>query len=426
MADSPDPESTRQGIISDALILSASFHPRFGPQILTKFKPEWLGTPELREIFNEAQSYFRKFREVPSPPALAEFMRLESKSNPERLEQFRTIIFGLPPLSNVEFFGYQLEKKLQGKALYRAIKDAAVLIQEEKYDDIFSLFHRARADSYLQTSGQGSFWDDWSLRDVSLKGSPTPTGFNPLDSLLRGGLYPGELMLTIGLKSTGKSFFAVWVARSGLFYGKTIIVFTMEMSRSDLLKRIDCAVTNFDFDTYQDNRDIIKDMILKQKDKLLGDIHIVEYPSGFPTVSIIENELLETEQRLGKKVDCMVVDYIDLMRGTVVGSSDSARFGLISTAVDLRGVCGRNQIAGIVLTQSNALGKKKVFIESENAAEAYGQTWSADFVCSINEVVGRPDLRRLYLADSRRTLKKVSFLYEVNFSTAQWKECHGF
>ncbi len=425
MAESENPGGT-QGIITDALILSASLHPRFGPHILTRFKSDWLGTPELKEIFSEAQNYFHQFREVPNPQSLSEYIRLEGKYQSDRVEQFKGVILGLPQIINPEFFEYQLEKKLQGKALYKSIRDAALLIQEEKYDEIFTLFHRARIESYIGHKGHGSFWEDWELRDISLKGTPTPTGFNPLDNLLRGGLYPGELMLTIGPKSTGKSFFAVWVARSGLFYGKTVVVFTMEMSRSDLLKRIDCAVANFDFDVYQDNRDAIKQLILQKKDELLGDVHVVEYPSGYPTVQIVENEILEIEQRLGKKIDCMVIDYIDLMRGTVVGSQGDARFGLISTAVELRGLCGRNQISGIVMTQSNALGKKKVFIESENAAEAYGQTWSADFVLSINEVVGRPDQRRIYVADSRRTQKKVSFLYEVDFSRAQWIEKHGF
>lgn len=415
-----------QGMMTDAQIISAMMHPRFGAHILSKFKPEWLGTPELKQLFEEGKSFFEKFREVPNPTSIIEFIKLEGKYSNDRVEQFTSLVNGIPPLLNPEFFEYQLEKKLQGKALYKAIKDAVILLQDEKYDDVFGLFHRARVDSFIGQRGIGSFWEDWELRDIALKGSPTPTGYTPLDTLLRGGLYPGELMLTIGLKSTGKSFFAVWVARASLFSGRTTVVFTMEMSRGDLLKRIDCSIANFDFDVYQDNKDMIQQLILAKKEELLGDVQVVEYPSGYPTVQIMENEILEIEQRLGKKVDCFVVDYIDLMRGTVVGSKGDARFGLISTAVELRGLCGRNQLSGVVLTQSNALGKKRVFIEAENAAEAYGQTWSADFVLSINEVIGRPDQRRLYVADSRRTQKKVSFLYEVDFSRAQWIERGGF
>lgn len=419
-------EAKTSELMTDAQILSATLHPRLGPIILSRFKPEWLGTPEFRQVFESSQEFFTQFREIPTPQSLAEYIKLKGQFNVERIQQFATLISELPPLQNPEFFEFQLEKRLQGKALYKAIKDAVVLMQDERYDDIFGLFHRARVDSLITQKGTGSFWQDWDLRNTQLRGNPTPTGYTPLDNLLRGGLYPGELMLTIGLKSTGKSFFAVWVGRASLFAGKTTVIFTMEMSRGDLLKRVDCSIANFDFDIYQDNKDAVKQMVMDKQNELLGDLYVIEYPSGYPTVQIVENEILEIEQRIGKKVDCFVIDYIDLMRGTVVGSKGDARFGLISTAVELRGLCGRNQLAGVVLTQSNALGKKRVFIEAENAAEAYGQTWSADFVLSINEVVGRPDQRRIYVADSRRTQKKVSFLYEVDFSRAQWTEKTGF
>jgi hypothetical protein len=78
------------------------------------------------------------------------------------------------------------------------------------------------------------------------------------------------------------------------------------------------------------------------------------------------------------------------------------------------------------MKQSNALGKKKPFIESENAAEAFGTAWAPDFVLSINEVVNRSDHRRLYVADSRRTIKKIAIPYAVDFSKSQWDEMQGF
>ena len=412
-------------LLTDSLIASAIFHSRFGASILTRFKSEWIDSPEIKIIFEEAQNYYSKFRTIPTHQSLFEFIRLEGRVPKERLSQLRELSSKLP-IIDPEFFEYQLEKKLQGKALHKALVDSAVFLSEGKYDEIFDLFFRARAESFVGHSRIASYWDDWDLRDSDLRGDPVPTGFVELDALMRGGLYPGEMMLTIGLKSTGKTFFAVWNARSCIFHDKTVLVFTMELPRHDFLKRLDCAIVGFEFDLYQEHKDEIKEKVLSMKDDLMGNCVVVEYPSGFPTVQIIENELLEVEQKLGRKVDLIVVDYIDLMRGTVVGGGSSPRFGLIEAAVNLRGLCGRNEVAGIVLTQSNALGKKKVFIEAENAAEAYGQTWSADFVVSINEITGRPDLRRLYVADSRRTQKKVSFLYSVDFSRSQWEAMSGF
>jgi hypothetical protein len=414
-------------LISDALIVSASLHPTLATKILTKFNAEWLNVAELRAIFQNAQSFFTKFRTPPTPEGLAEFIKLEGKILEPQIENLTSFIQALPTITQPDFFEYQLEKVLQSKVLQKVIRDAAILHQQGQYDDIFRLFQRARSESHIGHQNGAGFWDDWSLRDISLLGEPSPTGFPSLDALLRGGIYSKEMMLVIGAKSAGKSWFASWVARTALFHNKFYVMVTMEMSRSDFLKRIDCAITNFDFDLYQENREVIRDIILSKKEQLQGNVHIVEYPSGFPTVPIIENELLDIEQRVGRKVDCVLIDYLDLMRGTVVGDGEEARrFGLISTAVEIRGMCGRNGMAAIVLKQSNALGKKRPFIEAENAAEAYGTAWAPDFVVSINEVVSRPDLRRIYVADSRRTLKKVAIPYKVDFGKAQWYEGSGF
>jgi len=426
MATAEDTQSSSL-LISDALIVSASIHPSLAAQILPKFSAAWVNTPELRLVFQNAQAFFTKFRTPPTPESLLEFIRLEGKVSEIQIEKLETFIRNLPTITQPDFFAYQLEKVLQSKVLQKVIRDAAVLHQQGQYDDIFRLFQRARTDVSLRHENAGSFWDDWELRDISLLGEPNPTGFPSLDSLLKGGIFPKEMMLVIGAKSAGKSWFASWVAKSALFFNKFYVVVTMEMSRTDLLKRIDCAITNFDFDLYHERRDAIRDIIMSKREELQGNVYIVEYPSGFPTVSIIENEVLDIEQRVGRKVDCVLIDYLDLMRGTVVGDGEEARrFGLIAAAVEIRGMCSRNQCSAIVLKQSNALGKKRPFIEAENSAEAYGAAWAPDFIVSINEVINRPDLRRLYVADSRRTMKKVAIPYHVDFSRAQWTEHGGF
>ncbi len=412
--------------IPDDERISAIFDIRFASALLSRFNSGWLGTKELQLVFSEAQRYLQKLREVPTKESLMSFIKIEGKIPETQQKRLEEILAAVPTLKQPEFFEFKLGHVLQGKALQSALRDSIPLYEEEYYEKIFDLFQKAKGSSITKETSIGSFWDDWNQRDVSFRGEPSPTGFTTLDAILGGGLYPGETMLTIGLKSTGKTFFAVWIARAALVFNKFNVVYTMEISRSDFLKRLDCSIVEMDFDIYMDHKDEIRDLILAKREELEGNLVVVEYPSGFPTVSLIENQTLDLEQKFGRKVNSIVIDYIDLLKGTVVGAESSARFGLISASVELRGICGKNDWSGVILTQSNVLGKRKPFIESENAAEGYGKSWSSDFVVSINEVVGRADLRRIYIADSRRTQKKVSILYEVDFSKSTWKESHGF
>ncbi len=407
-------------------IISAIFEERFGHIILSRLSWEWLASKENQLLLQEAQRYYTKFLEIPTRESLSEFIRVNSNLPEAHVKHVLDLVQSCPPVSSPQFLEYHLEHVLQGAALKTALMDAVSLYQDEKFEEIFQLFQKARATSTVKEKAIASFWESWDQRDETLRGDPMPTGFDTLDKILKGGIYPGETMLTIGLKSTGKTQFAAWIARAALFYNRCVVYFTMEISRAAFLQRVDSSIANFDFDQYAEHRDEIRDIIMSKRNELQGNVYVVEYPSGQPTVSMIENEILEIEQKIGRKVDGYIIDYIDLLRGTVVGADNTARFGLISAAVELRGICGKNNWAGVLLTQSNALGKRKPFIESENAAESYGKSWSSDFVVSINEVIGRPDLRRLYIADSRRTQKKISILYEVDFAKSIWKEAHGF
>ena len=412
--------------IQEVQLLAAIFTERFGHTLLSRFNPEWLGTKELQFIFREAQRYYGKFHEIPTKETLSAFIEIDGKVSSQSAAELQEVIQTLPTVEKPEFLEYHLEHILQGAALKNALRDAVALYQEERFEDIFRIFQQAKSEAVTKEKSTASYWDDWDQRDETLRGQPFPTGFETLDSILKGGLFPGETMLVIGVKSTGKTQLAVWIARAALFHNRFVVYYTMEISRAAFLQRLDSCIANFDFDQYDEHRDEIRNIILAKREELEGNVYVVEYPSGFPTVSMIENETLEIEQKTGRKVDGLIVDYVDLLKGTVVGAESTARFGLIGAAVELRGICGKNNWAGVLLTQSNALGKKKPFIEAENAAEAYGKSWSADFVLTINEIVGRPDLRRLYIADSRRTQKKISVLYSVNFSKSIWKESVGF
>lgn len=416
----PENAQSSELIVSDAVIIGTLFHPSLASSVLLKFSEEWFSLPELRAIFRAAKIYFERFRETPQPETLSKFIRLEGLASGDLLNQIEGFLSHLPRLPETNFLEYQLEKILQGKVLSKTIRDAAALYQQGDYDEAFRLFGRAKAETYLQRKQICSYWEDWELRSIEVHGDPSPTGFMSLDSILGGGLFPGEMMLVIGAKSSGKSWFAVWAARAALFYNKFYALVTMEMSRGDFLRRIDCAVANYDFNRY--NLEDVRDIIMRKREALGGNVTILEYPSGQPTVARIENDLLEVEQKMQRKIDCVIIDYLDLMRGAVITDSSTPRFGLISTSVEIRGMCGRNNFAAIVLKQSNALGKKRPFIEAENAAEAFGTTWAPDFIISINEVTGQPDRRRLYISDSRRTSKKIAIPYIVDFHRAQWVE----
>ena len=71
---------------------------------------------------------------------------------------------------------------------------------------------------------------------------PMPTGFNPLDDILGGGLRPGELLMLGGAAGVGKTIWSLQVARNIVKAdkGNSALYICYEHDRSHLLSRLLC------------------------------------------------------------------------------------------------------------------------------------------------------------------------------------------
>lgn len=70
----------------------------------------------------------------------------------------------------------------------------------------------------------------------SREGKAIPTGFEQFDSLLDGGLYPGLYVLG-AISSLGKTSFALQVADQIAQGGRGVLIFSLEMSRNELIAK---------------------------------------------------------------------------------------------------------------------------------------------------------------------------------------------
>jgi replicative DNA helicase len=67
---------------------------------------------------------------------------------------------------------------------------------------------------------------------------PWPTGFEPLDGILSGGVRPGELTLLGGPQGLGKTTFALQVGRQALRQGSPVLYVSYEHDAVNLLERL--------------------------------------------------------------------------------------------------------------------------------------------------------------------------------------------
>lgn len=152
---------------------------------------------------------------------------------------------------------------------------------------------------------------------MRLKGSLSgvPTGFTELDKLT-SGLQKSDLIIVAGRPSMGKTAFALNIAQHAATKGrKKVCIFSLEMSREQLARRMLCA--NAGVDMHRVNMgETTEDDLLKLSEALeeLSAANIYIDDTAGLSVADIRSRSRRQKTRVG--LDLVIIDYLQLMELT--------------------------------------------------------------------------------------------------------------
>jgi replicative DNA helicase len=140
------------------------------------------------------------------------------------------------------------------------------------------------------------------------------TGFTELD-LMTNGLQPGDLFLVAGRPSMGKTAWAMNVARNvAVKQHKTVVVFSLEMSRQSLLSRMVCSAAMMDSQRFKRG-----DLRGNEADKLRNALSAIcessLYIDDTPALTVFDllAKCRQINQSEPEPLSLVVVDYLQLM-----------------------------------------------------------------------------------------------------------------
>jgi archaellum biogenesis ATPase FlaH len=149
------------------------------------------------------------------------------------------------------------------------------------------------------------------LLGIKDKNGQISTGWPTMDRRLFGGFNRGELNIFAGGSGAGKSLFLANLGVNWALQGLNVVYLTLELSEALVSMRIDSMLTGIS------TREIFKDlddveMKVKLIGKKAGTLQVKYMPSG-KTANDLRAYLKEYEIKVGKKVDVLLVDYLDLL-----------------------------------------------------------------------------------------------------------------
>ena len=198
------------------------------------------------------------------------------------------------------------------KALESAILKSADLLEKGEYGPVEDLVKQA-VQIGLQKDLGTDYWKDPAarLKAIKDKNGQVTTGWSSLDKKLFGGFNRGELNIFAGGSGSGKSLFLANLGVNWALAGLNVVYLTFELSENLVSMRIDSMTTDIPTrDIFKNIEDV--EMKVKMIGKKSGAIQVKYMPTG-KTANDIRSFLKEYEIKTGKKVDVLLVDYLDLM-----------------------------------------------------------------------------------------------------------------
>ena len=198
------------------------------------------------------------------------------------------------------------------KALESAILQSADLLEKGEYGPVEDLVKKAVQIGLQKDLGTDYFADPRSrLEGIKSSNGQVSTGWAAIDKKLFGGFNRGELNIFAGGSGAGKSLFLANLGVNWSLAGMNVLYLTLELSESLVSMRVDSMITDIP------SRDVFKsiddvEMKVRMIGKKAGAFQVKYMPSG-KTPNDVRSYIKELEIKTGRKVDVLLIDYLDLL-----------------------------------------------------------------------------------------------------------------
>lgn len=291
--------------------------------------------------------------------------RLKEKDVPEEissLEFVRDLVAAVPTSANIKYYAEIVaEKSLLRKmikmndeitnACYLA-KEPVEAIMERTEKQVFELVQNRGASDYVPIRQVVLNALEKIERASKSKGTVTgiPTGFIDLD-YKTSGFQPSDFILVAARPSMGKTAFVLNIAQHVAFrQNKTVAIFSLEMSKEQLVNRL------FSLESYVDAQ-LLRTGNLKDSDweKLIEGAGTIGKSNliidDTPGISISELRSKCRKYKLEHGLDMIIIDYLQLMSGSVGKRSDSRQQEISDISRSLKAVARELNVPVISLSQ---------------------------------------------------------------------------
>ena len=280
----------------------------------------------LEMMLEDAQSYVR-VQNIYNPENFDRSLRPVAAFVREHSDKYQTLpdrtqiaaatgikLESVPDLNegHYEWFMQEFEAFTKRQELERAILKSADLLEKGEFEPVEKLIKDAVQISLTKDLGT-DFWLDpeGMFAKYFDAGGQVSTGWPQMDRLLYGGFSRGELNIFAGGSGSGKSLVMMNIALNWVQQGLHGVYITLELSEELTGLRTAAMLTNMSTKEIRRDKETAA-LKVKLIGKKAGSYQVKALPAQ-SNINDIRAFLKEYQIKTGRRVDFMMVDYLDLL-----------------------------------------------------------------------------------------------------------------
>jgi len=215
---------------------------------------------------------------------------------------------------HIDWFMSEFETFCQTKAAKQAVYDSLELINDNNLGEMVERIKAAAELGIVRDLGIDYFNDPGlRLRTMRDNSKMVSTGWKSIDKKLYGGLERGTLTIWAGQSGAGKSLFLQNQALNWVEEGLNVVYISLELSENLTSMRIDAMTSGYATKQIMKNIDDVdmKVRTFHKKNAKKGSLQIKQLPNA-STANDIRAYIKEYETQSKRKVDAVLIDYLDL------------------------------------------------------------------------------------------------------------------
>ena len=336
-------------------------------------KPDYFNHKENQSVIRFLEEHSAAHNSLPTIPQIK---AVTGKKGLEKLDDINE--------SHSDWFLGEYETFVRHKAIEAVILNSVDLVKEHRYGEVEKAVKEAVQIGLVKNLGTDYFYDPVSrLNAIKDNNGMITTGWRDVDAKLYGGLNRGEICIFAGQSGAGKSLFLQNMGVNWAQAGLNVVYITLELSENLTGMRIDAMIAGIE------TRGVLKDIdnvAMKVKNfyrKYKGELRLKQLPNGC-TAHDVRAYIKELEVQTGKRIDAVLVDYLDLMMPVSARVSPSDQFvkdKFISE--ELRNMAVELNILCVTASQLNRGSYEEVEFDPSHIAGGISKVNTADNVIGI-------------------------------------------